>query len=241
MAKIISVCGSPNCGKTTAALKIAMEIYGLDNKKPVLFLSPDLNVPCLAYIFPHAKDSELYSVGVALDKTEVYREDVMRQINNIKTLSNFGFLGFKSGENRYSYPAPTEDKILGFFQSMKDIAEYVVIDCTSGYDDLISQLAKSHADTVIQMVTPDLKCMSYYASCAEQFEHLADRRIKVMNLVDVDLFLPIGEVSEHFHGIDFTLPYSRALKQQTITGTLSERIPDAAYRGVAKEIAKAVI
>ena len=34
---------------------------------------------------------------------------------------------------------------------------------------------------------------------------------------------------------------SKALKQQTITGTLSERLPDAKYRSVAAGIAKAVI
>ena len=42
-------------------------------------------------------------------------------------------------------------------------------------------------------------------------------------------------------GVDFTLPFSKALKQQTITGTLSERLPDAKYRSVAAGIAKAVI
>lgn len=51
----------------------------------------------------------------------------------------------------------------------------------------------------------------------------------------------ITEVANHFKGVDFTLPFSRALKQQTITGTLSERLPDAKYRSVAAEIAKAVI
>ena len=44
MGKMIAVCGSPNCGKTTAALKLAQEIYGL-KKTTIHFLSPDLNVP----------------------------------------------------------------------------------------------------------------------------------------------------------------------------------------------------
>ena len=43
MGKMIAVCGSPNCGKTTAALKLAQEIYGL-KKSSVMFLSPDLIV-----------------------------------------------------------------------------------------------------------------------------------------------------------------------------------------------------
>ena len=47
MGKMIAVCGSPNCGKTTAALKLAQAIYGL-KKTSVHFLSPDLTVPCMA-------------------------------------------------------------------------------------------------------------------------------------------------------------------------------------------------
>ncbi len=239
MSEIISICGSPNSGKTTAALKIALEIYELDNQKQVIFLSPDQTVPSLAYILPHTKDSELYSVGAALDKTDVRREDVLCGINNIKALSNFGILGFKAGENRYSYPTPTEDKVQGFFNAVNGIADYLVIDCTNYPDDLISQYAKTHSDMIIQLIAPDLKCMSFYPSDTIRYE-LYEHRIKVMNLTDDSLYLPENEVSEHFHGTDFTLPYSKALRQQTITGTLTERIGDTAYRNVIQKIAKAV-
>lgn len=102
-------------------------------------------------------------------------------------------------------------------------------------------MAKSHADMLVQLITPDLKCMAYYSSNSGMFELGAENRIKVMNISDKDLFLPITEVANHFKGVDFTLPFSKALKQQTITGTLSERLPDAKYRSVAAGIAKAVI
>ena len=96
MGKMIAVCGAPGSGKTTAALKIAEEIY-YAKKGSVIFLSPDLNVPCLAFVFPNCKEEELYSVGVALDRTDIYREDVLRQMNHVKTMENFGFLGYKAG------------------------------------------------------------------------------------------------------------------------------------------------
>lgn len=70
MSKMIAVCGASGVGKTTAALKMAQEIYH-SGKTSVLFLSPDLSVPCMAYLFPNSKDSELYSVGVTLDKTDI--------------------------------------------------------------------------------------------------------------------------------------------------------------------------
>ena len=58
MSKMIAVCGSPGSGKTTASLKIAQELY-YEKKGTILFLSPDINIPAMAYIFPHSKDSDL--------------------------------------------------------------------------------------------------------------------------------------------------------------------------------------
>lgn len=240
MSKMIAVCGSPESGKTTAALKIAQELY-YDKKGSVIFLSPDMCVPAMAYIFPHCKDSDLFSVGKALDKTDIYREDVMKQLVSVKTMLNFGFLGYKATENKFSYPRPTDDKILALFRVMKEIADFVIVDCVSDADDLTSRLALTESDSVVQMITPDLKCMSYYSSQAEMFSTVSERSVKVMSIRDKDLYLPTDEVKAHFKNVAFVLPYSQALKQQVITGTLSERLADRKYREQIAEIAKKVV
>ena len=90
-------------------------------------------------------------------------------------------------------------------------------------------------------VTPDLKCMTYYGSNGDAFLGCADKTEYVMNIMDNDLFLPIEEVKSHFKKIEYVLPYSHALKQQTITGTLSERLTDRKYREVISNLARAVI
>ncbi len=240
MSKMIAFCGSPESGKTSAALKTAQELY-YSKKGSVILFSPDTNVPLMAFIFPHCKDSDLFSVGKALDKTDIYKEDVMKQLVSVKTMLNFGFLGYKATENKFSYPRPTEDKVLALFHAMKEIADYVVVDCTSDADDLISRMAMTEADSVIQMITPDLKCMAYYSSQADIFDAVSDHSIKIMNICDNDLFLPIDEVKSHFKNIQFILPYSRPLKQQVNTGTLSERLADRRYREQIAAIAKKVV
>jgi len=240
MSKMIAVCGSPESGKTTAALKIAQELY-YNKKGSVLFFSPDMNVPAMAFIFPHCKDSDLFSIGKALDKTDIYKEDVMKQLVSVKTMLNFGFLGYKTNENKFSYPRPTEDKVVALFRAMKEIADYVVIDCTSDADDLTSRMAMTEANSVIQMITPDLKCMAYYSSQSDMFGAVDDHCIKVMSIRDRDLYLPTEEVKAHFKNIAFILPYSRPLKQQVITGTLSERLSDRKYREQIAAIAKRVV
>jgi hypothetical protein len=72
--------------------------------------------------------------------------------------------------------------------------------------------------------------MLHYSSQAEMFETTANRSIKVMNIREPDLYLPIEEVKSHFKTVQYILPYSRALKQQVITGALCERIDDRKYR-----------
>ncbi len=240
MGKLIAVCGSPNSGKTTVSLKLAQEIYSA-KKTNVIYLSPDLNTPSLAYIFPNGKDGDLFSLGVALDKTDIFREDVLKQTVGSKSMENLGYLGFKLGENKFSYPKPTEDKVIQLFSVLRESAEYVVVDCTCDTGDLISNVAKRDCDIAVQLFTPDMRCISYYSACVNQFILIEDKRIKVLNVLDNDVYVPIAETETHFKGMDFKLPYERALKQQAITGTLAERIGGGKFRGEIGRLAKEVM
>lgn len=240
MSKLIAVCGSPESGKTTVSLKLAQELY-YKKAGSVIFFSPDMRIPAMAYIFPHSKAADLFSIGTVLDKTDIYTEDVLKQLVPVKTMRNFGFFGYTAGENKYSYPRPTEDKVAALFRIMGEIADYVVVDCVSDMDDLISRMAIAGADSVIQTVTPDLKSIAYYASQAEMFENTLERGIKVLCVRDRDMYLPIEEVKSHFKDVAFTLPYNRPLKQQSLNGSLSERLADSKYRKQMAAVAKWVM
>ena len=238
MSKMIAVCGGPDSGKTCFSVKLAQEIYWQKKGTTVVLLSPDLETPALGYLFPNGKDQELHSIGKALDKTDIYKEDVMRQFVNVKTMLNLAFLGFKLGENKYSYPQPTDDKISQLFSILRGTADYIVVDCTCREEDIISRMAKRDCDTAIQIFCPDIRSMVYNASCVNQFLPIEGKKIKVLNVLDNDLYLPIEEAKTLFGDIDYVLPYSRPIKQQTITGTLSEKLYDNAYRNISESIAK---
>lgn len=235
MSKIIAVNGPPSSGKSTVALKLAQEVYALTHKS-ILYFSPDLMVPCMGILFPSSKQAKLHSVGKALDRTEIYAEDVMMVTVTTKFMENFGYLGYKTGEDQYTYPTPTEDKIDELFKAMKSIADYVFIDCDRNPDEMISVLARSTAEHIIQVINPDLRSMSYYGS-----KLVPEGTIKVMNVLDKDLYLPITETAGHYHGVDFKIPYSRAVKQQGLTGTLPQFVKDPSYRNAMAGLAKAVI
>ena len=229
MAEIIAVCGSPASGKTTAGLKIAQEIY-FRKKQPVLFLSPDWNKPSLAYLFPRRKTSDLYSLGTALDHTTVTSEDLLKSTVYSDQMKNFGFLGFKTGESRSSYPVPTEDKVLSLFRSAGEVAGNLVVDCSSCFDDPISAIAVREADWIVQLIVPDLRSMGYYATYEERYRIYEEKTFKVLNRTDNDVFLPEQEVKEHFGTVLFSLPYSRELKQQSVSGTLPGKLTDMKFR-----------
>ena len=62
-----------------------------------------------------------------------------------------------------------------------------------------------------------------------------------MSILDRDIYLPVTEVDSHFKSITLKLPYSRQIKKQSITGTLTGLVSDPSYRTAAKEIARAVM
>ena len=229
MGKIVAVCGSPGGGKTAVGLKLAQEMY-FTKKVPVLFLSPDWNKPTLSMLFPQRKESELYSLGAVLDKTAVTADDVLRNTVCTEQMRDFGFLGLKLGENKSSYPIPTEDKVLGLFRAAKELAAYVVVDCSSCFDDPVSAIAMRESDWIVQLIAPDLRSMGYYSSYEERYKLHESKTFKVLNRTDKDVFLPEQEVKEHFGTVLFTMPYSIALKQQAITGTLPEKLSDSKFR-----------
>ena len=108
--KIITVWGSPHSGKTTFALKLAEALYE-KTKATVITLFCDLTTPTLPILFPNHKANELYSIGNVLSKTDIFANDVVSNLITLKERMNLGFLGYRSRENRFSFPEYTADKV----------------------------------------------------------------------------------------------------------------------------------
>ena len=99
--KIIAVWGSPHSGKTTFATKLATAIYS-SFESTVITLYTDLETPVIPILFPFDKNEDLGSVGYPLSKTEVEQGDIINNLVTVKDMQNFGFLGYKTGENKYT-------------------------------------------------------------------------------------------------------------------------------------------
>lgn len=238
MSDIIAFYGSPGAGKTSIALKTAMECYLMSKTDEyVMFLSPDLIVPSIALLFPNYVPDELASLSSILDSTSMTEELILKNTVTVKSLKDFGCLGFTAGETKFSFPIPTNDKINDFFDTLMNMAGYIIVDCTDSDDDFISQKAMQLAEKKIRVVTPDLKGMAWLSS----HKDTPEEDITVVNTTEKNLFLPVADVCEKIGGKPIVLPYSLDIRQQLIDGTMYERLKDKKFNKAMGAIVKEII
>lgn len=229
MPKLIAFYGSPGSGKTSIALKTAMETYIQTKDEIIAFLSPDMTVPSIALLFPNYAPDEVMSLSEIFDNTAITNESLLKNAVTTKNMRDFCALGFKAGENRYSFPTPTPEKINSLFSALSDVAGYIFVDCTNDETDAISQKALAMADSVVRIITPDLKGMSWYSSNKNTDRNEGEDLFNVVSVTEKDLYLPTEEVCTKLNSVAAVLPYSRALKQQMLDGRLYEKLGDKAY------------
>ncbi len=243
MAKLIAVWGSPHSGKTTFATKLARSIYD-EYQSTVVVVYTDMETPVLPVIFPQEKKENLFSLGVPLAGTEITQETVMPQIVTVKGRVNLGFVGFKDGENRYTYPSFDEDKVRALYAVLASLANYIVIDCTSNLGNVLSSVAVKNSDEVIRLASPDLRSISFFASQLPLYANPVfrlERQIQGINVPDADLYMPIEDARAHIEDVRFTIPYSRAVKQQMLDGKLYQPVNDKRFNGKFKAIVEKVV
>lgn len=243
-ANIIAIWGSPNSGKTTFATKLATAIY--DNyQSTVIVVYPDLETPVLSVLFPNEKLEDLGSLGQILSKTEVETDEIIKNLVTVKSRQNFGFLGYKAGENKFSYPKFGKAKAEDLFDKLCDLANYIIVDCSSNLENnVISALAMEKADQIIRLASPDLKSISFYLSQLPVYadsKYQQDEHIQGLNIPNTDVFMPIEEAKSHLKDVAFTLPYSDEIKEQMQEGLLYEPSKDKRFNKRMKEIAEKVV
>lgn len=231
MGKIIAVSGPPSSGKTTVSVKLAQEIYAA-TKSSIIYFSPDMLIPALGVLFPTQKKENLHSIGSVLDRIPLTKDDILSVMATTKEMDNLVYLGYRSGEHPYSYPALTENKALELLASLRDGCDYLIVDCDRNRDNLVSLLARSIADHVVYVYNPDIRSLLYYAT-----EPMVESSVKVLNILEGDVFLPIQEANIHFGKFAYTCAYSKAVREQMLEGELTKYVQDVGYRASLHKLA----
>ena len=103
--------------------------------------------PMIPVLFPFDKPEDLGSVGYPLSRTEVEQSDIINNLVTVKEMQNFGFLGYRTGENRYTYPKFGKAKAEDLLNALCKLADYVIVDCTSDLEGkILAQTAIEKAD-----------------------------------------------------------------------------------------------
>ena len=242
--KIIAVWGSPHSGKTTFATKLATAIYS-SFESTVITLYTDLQTPILPVLFPFEKPEDLGSVGYPLSRTEVEQSDIIASLVTVKEMQNFGFLGYRTGENKYTYPKYGKAKAEDLLNALCKLADYVIVDCTSNPEDnTLAGTAIEKADQIIRLSSPDLCSISFFLSQLPVYSDSRfrlDDHIQGINIPDADVLIPIEEAKAQLGEVSFTLPYSSAVKEQFQQGKLHAKTTDKRFEARIREIAGKVV
>ena len=241
MGKIVAFIGPPGSGKTSLAMKAAVETYCATKSNRIFFVSPDICVPSCGVIFPNYAPDDLASIGGIFDSTDIDFDTVLNSGVSVKSMKDFACYGFKSGENRATYPAPDENILRDLFEVMRRNTSYVFVDCSDDGKDTISEQALKTADIIIRVIPADLKGMTWYATNRHLYGPDEKCFINVVNPGGKGLFYPTDEVCTKVGGVLTVMPYSKALAQQMLDGSLYERLKDAGFNKALKTLVKKIL
>ncbi len=241
MSKVIAVWGSPESGKTTLTTQLAAVIYEIYSCTVVVVYT-DMETPSLPVLFPTLKAKELHSAGGILTNPEITSEIILQNMVVCKERKNMGYLGFCDGENEHSYPRFGKEKAGKLLESIKEIADYILVDCTSSLRNPLAEAAVVSADTVLRLATPDLMALSYYSSQMPLYADPAYRlRQHIQGLTMKQAAMPLEEARQYFQNTSFVLPFAPELQRRLAEGSLIKKAGDKKYCAKLRAIAKNIV
>lgn len=203
--QMLAVWGSPGAGKTVTAVKLAAELA--KRKKNVVLVFTDLTAPPLPAVAAEGKLPEV-SVGELLPAPGMTQEQVLKTCVPCEKHPYISFLGYKAGENVFTYAEYSKEKAVDMLVLLRHITDYVIVDCTSVLTgNVLATAALEVADDVLRVCGCDLKAISYFASYLPLIE---DRKFKP---------------EQHIRVLSNTRPYQGGMEYENSFGGVKYRLP----------------
>lgn len=239
--KMAAVWGSPGSGKKITAVKIAKELA--EQRQNVILASGDFETPLLPLLLPSGSD--LPSIGDVLSMPTLSQIAVLQHCVSYGKNQYISLLGYGRGENVMSYPEydlQRAEELLVQLRSLADLADIVLIDCSSHLDNYLTAAALKRADVTLRIVNADPKSMIYFQSAAPLLQRDSGYRynsqINVLNnLLPSQDPAPVKEILGE---IGYKLPNVPELKAQYDSAQLSDAVFGRTARQYAMEIKKLV-
>lgn len=208
--KMLAIWGSPSAGKSTLAIKIAKKLSS--QNKNVCLIFCDMTAPMMPCIALENEFEFKASIGSILSANNITDNLIKKNLTILKRSSYLALLGLLEEENEYSYPESTEEQIMILYERLKNIFDYVLVDCTSYIsNNMLSIVGLKMADNIIRVANQDAKSISYFVSQNALFKNaniIDDKPIKVLNNYNNNI------IEEVFASSDFKFINSEEIKEQ---------------------------
>lgn len=235
---VLAVWGSPSSGKTVVSVKLAE--YLARKKRNVLLIFADMTAPPLPCVCAAADLEGERSLGSILAAAHVTENLIKKNCMFYKKNDYLSMIGMLKGENVFTYPPYEESQAAELLSQAREIAPFVIIDCTSTIaSDILSAVALMEADTVLRLVNCDLKSISYLSS---QLPLLRDNKWDADKQLKVASNVKQQEASSHIEqvlgSVAFQIPHSSEVETQYLEGEMLGELYLKESRAFRKEIEK---
>ena len=155
MSKVITVWGSPGSGKSMFCCILAKALTR--DKQKAIIINADISVPMLPVWLPEQMIETGASIGHVLTSVDIDTTLVASKVTVLKSYPFIGLMGYTAGENPLSYPEIRYEMVLRLIESAAKLVDFVICDCSSNMTNFFTPAAIEAADTVVRILTPDLK------------------------------------------------------------------------------------
>ena len=235
---ILAVWGSPGCGKTVTAVKIAKHLAA--QKKNTVLLLCDMTAPMMPCICPPSELEVDKSLGSIFAAQHISVNLIKHNLTTLKRLPHLTMLGLRKKENEYTYAPCTKQQAEELIRGLREIVPYVVIDCSSYIaNDILSAVALMEADSVLQLASCDLKSVGYLSSQLPLLGELKwdkDKQYRVAS--NIKPFQAADRIGQVLGSVVFRLPYAE-YHNAVFVGTDVEGVPRHAHKRSANSYGKA--
>ena len=227
--KIINIWGSPECGKSTLAAKIAA-FYARIRRQNTILLSPSLDLPALPFYFPNKETNN--SLKKIMDNSDISQNIILQNSVIADERLPLIVIGYSLFDNAYSCGLYNQTKWMKLITQLSQMAEYLIIDIpTSLVNNPIAEASFAMADTFVELYSGNFKSIIYNGSANSIFRKFGldeQRNIKAIRCDVKSKKQCINDISKS-EKIDYIIPFSDLVDRQFSAGDLFQKSGDANY------------
>ena len=122
---ILAVWGSPGCGKTVTAVKIAKHLAA--QKKNTVLLLCDMTAPMMPCICAPSELEVDKSLGSIFAAQHISVNLIKHNLTTLKRLPHLTMLGLRKKENEYTYAPCTKQQAEELIRGLREIVPYPIV------------------------------------------------------------------------------------------------------------------